>query len=182
MIVTGSKSILALGPWTNRHSLARLIQRLTHKISSTKVKCRPTVMVAARRAPAMTPSVLAQKLRCGTSGSSLPPDVMLSITSEPESDDVMKKISTGAMAKHDVMPDKGRVSSISTISTAMMNSPTVPPLEVRVMNIYSPAPCTVLAYLVVSLGSRGQYRLSRLDLVWMLHYAVSRKSIMPQAR
>lgn len=47
---------------------------------------------ASSSAAATTPSVTAQNIRCQTGGSSLPPEVMMSITSEPESDEVTKKV------------------------------------------------------------------------------------------
>ncbi len=66
-------------------------------IMSTIRNGRPVLMVAALSAvrpppinnmAATTPSVTAQKIRCLTGGSRLPPAVIISITSEPESDKV----------------------------------------------------------------------------------------------
>ena len=43
---------------------------------------------------ATRPSMLAQKMRCATGACSLPPAVIVSMTSDPESEDVIKKISS----------------------------------------------------------------------------------------
>ena len=68
-----------------------------------RVKGSPTVIAAACNAPkaslpppnnntaAITPSIEAQNIRCCSGASNLPPAVILSMTSEPESDEVMKK-------------------------------------------------------------------------------------------
>ena len=67
---------------------------------------------ARSSAAATTPSVTAQKIRCHTGGSSLPPEVMMSITSEPESDEVTKKVIINKVATSDIRVDQGICSSI----------------------------------------------------------------------
>jgi hypothetical protein len=96
---------------------------------STRVNGRPTVIAAAcnapsasapppnSSAPAITPSITAQNTRCGVGASTLPPAVMLSITSEPESDEVMKNTSTSTIARNEVMPAIGKFSSIWNIAS-----------------------------------------------------------------
>ena len=54
--------------------------------------CRALRPPAKSRTAATIPSVDAQKTRCQTGVSSMPPDDNESITSEPESDDVTKKV------------------------------------------------------------------------------------------
>ena len=88
------------------------------------VKGSPTVMAAACKAPnaslpppnnnaaAITPSIAAQNILCGTGTSTLPPAVILSMTKEPESDEVTKKINTKTIAKKEVTLLKGKFSNI----------------------------------------------------------------------
>ena len=64
---------------------------------------------------AITPSMLAQKIRCGVGALTLPPAVMVSITSEPESDEVIKNTTTRTMPISEVM-------LVSGISPSMLNS------------------------------------------------------------
>ena len=59
------------------------------------------------------PSNAHQNTRCTTGASSLPPAVMVSTTSEPESDEVTKKITTSTMAMHDVRPASGSAPSMA---------------------------------------------------------------------
>ncbi len=92
--------------------------------SNKIVKGKPTVIAAACMAPsasspppyksaaAIVPSAVAQNMRCRMGTSSFPPAVMLSITSEPESDDVTKNTSTRTMATNEVTSGKGKFSSI----------------------------------------------------------------------
>ena len=61
---------------------------------------------------ATIPSNAHQKTRCATGVSSLPPAVIVSITSDPESDDVTKKITTSTMPMNEVTPASGNSSSI----------------------------------------------------------------------
>ncbi len=62
---------------------------------------------------ATMPSNAHQNTRWTTGASSLPPAVMVSTTSEPESDDVTKKITTSTMATADVRPARGSASSMA---------------------------------------------------------------------
>ena len=61
---------------------------------------------------ATSPSKVAQNTRCATGASTLPPAVIVSITSEPESDEVTKNTSTSTMPISEVMPASGSGSSI----------------------------------------------------------------------
>ena len=60
---------------------------------------------------AITPSLTAQNTRCQIGGSGSPPDVSISTTKDPESEDVMKKIATTSAASSDVVPAAGSRSS-----------------------------------------------------------------------
>ena len=62
---------------------------------------------------AMTPSKTHQNTRCTTGASSLPPAVMASMTSDPESEDVTKNTTTSTRLTSDVRPASGSVSSIA---------------------------------------------------------------------
>jgi hypothetical protein len=104
----------------------------------TKLKGRALAMVADCSAPsppassrpaATTPSIAHQNTRCPVVVSVSPPAAMESMTSEPESDEVMKKMATSRMASVEVRPLNGRYSkkwkSPVEISAAMAR-PTSP--------------------------------------------------------
>ena len=57
---------------------------------------------------AMAPSSTAQKIRCQAGVSSTPPDARESTTSEPESDDVTKKVTIRHTARNDTSVDQGK--------------------------------------------------------------------------
>ncbi len=69
--------------------------------------CKATRPPPAKRTAATTPSVRAQNTRCATGGSRFPPAVMMSITNEPESEDVTKKTNTRTILSIDVIVAKG---------------------------------------------------------------------------
>jgi actin-related protein len=56
-----------------------------------------------------------QNTRCGTGASTLPPAVIVSITSEPESDEVTKNTITRTMAMNEVICCSGSASSIEQL-------------------------------------------------------------------
>ena len=56
---------------------------------------------------------MAQKTRCANGASTLPPAVMVSMTKEPESEEVTKNTTTSTMPMKDVMPAKGNGSSMA---------------------------------------------------------------------
>src|SRR5690625_6149128 len=88
------------------------LSRLMHSASSTNTNgsavltapacsaARAALPPTASSTPATTPSITAQNTRWGTGESVLPPAVMLSMTSEPESDEVMKNTSTSRSEEH----------------------------------------------------------------------------------
>lgn len=98
--------------------------RLKHITSNTKVKGKPVLTepdcseVSAaspppyNRAIAIKPCEMAQKIRCGTGASSLPPAVMVSITNEPESEEVMKNTKTRIIAMIEVIMPRGKLFNI----------------------------------------------------------------------
>ena len=55
------------------------------------------------RTMAINPSTTHQKIRCGTGASILPPAVIVSTTSEPESEDVTKNTSASTIAMVDAV-------------------------------------------------------------------------------
>src|SRR5690606_25743363 len=84
--------------------------------SNTTVKGKPvdTAMACKAMSPppnnsamASTPSSTAQNTRCDTGALILPPAVMVSITSEPESDEVMKNIMTSTTPRKEEMEANG---------------------------------------------------------------------------
>ena len=72
---------------------------------------------------ATEPSANAQKTLCTTGASSFPPAVILSITSEPESDDVTKNTITKNIAIKDVKSENGRFSNIWNIAKDLSEIP-----------------------------------------------------------
>src|SRR6056297_1859722 len=65
---------------------------------------------ASSSTAATTPSLNAQNTRCQTGGLSWPPEVSVSITSEPESDDVTKKVTTRMVATSEDTEANGKYS------------------------------------------------------------------------
>ena len=57
---------------------------------------------------ATAPSAVHQNTRCDTGASVRPPAAMVSMISEPESDEVMKKMMVKSMPKQDRRPASGR--------------------------------------------------------------------------
>ena len=93
-----------------------------HISKSTAVKGKPveiTMACSALRPPpsnstiATAPSKQAQNTRCGTGASTLPPAVMVSMTNEPESDEVTKNTMTKTMAITEVMLLQGSSFNIA---------------------------------------------------------------------
>src|SRR5690554_4376386 len=76
------------------------------------------------RAIAMAPSRMAQKIRWEVGAFTLPPEVMLSITNEPESDEVIKNTSTSTMAMRDVSSVSGRPLSMIKSSSTVLSANT----------------------------------------------------------
>jgi len=65
------------------------------------------------RVIATSPSNEHQKMRCATGASTLPPAVMVSMTSDPESEEVTKNTSTRMMPTIDSKPLNGKSFTIS---------------------------------------------------------------------
>src|SRR5690606_4245501 len=74
---------------------------------------------ATSSAAATMPSTTAQNTRCHTGESSWPPLVSMSTTSEPESDEVTKKVITSKVATSDITADSGRCSKNWNSATAV---------------------------------------------------------------
>ena len=101
------------------------MNRLTHMPNRTMVKGKPVetdmvckaVRLSARptssNTAATSPSKVHQKTLCATGASVLPPAVIVSITSEPESDEVTKNTITKMMPNKDVRDANGSGLNIS---------------------------------------------------------------------
>ncbi len=72
--------------------------------------CKAPKPPARSNAMATNPSVKAQKILCQTGLSSFPPDAIVSITREAESDEVTKKTAISITATIEVNPEKGKCS------------------------------------------------------------------------
>ncbi len=77
------------------------------------IACRLASPPPSNSAIATAPSKIAQNTRCGTGASTLPPAVMVSITSEPESDEVTKNTTTRMIPMNEVIEASGNSASIS---------------------------------------------------------------------
>ena len=71
---------------------------------------------------ATAPSDTAQKIRCQTGGFSAPPELIISITNEPESDEVTKKVTISIVARAEVTVVNGSCSSMTNIATGILVS------------------------------------------------------------
>src|SRR6056297_4083161 len=105
--------------------------------SNTNVKGKPVEITADcsddRPPPinstiATAPSKMHQNTRCETGASTLPPAVIVSITSEPESDEVMKNTITSTMPTKEVISVSGSSPSITNnfSSSAASRTPSKP--------------------------------------------------------
>src|SRR5512138_2491421 len=72
---------------------------------------------------AMAPAATAQNMRCQTGEPVALPDVIMSMTSAPESADVTKKVTTSSVAIADVIVDHGKPSRDANSATGRL-SPT----------------------------------------------------------
>ena len=72
--------------------------------------CKPPA--DSKSTMATAPSKMHQNTRCGTGASTLPPAVIVSITNDPESDEVTKKTITRIMPIKLVIEAKGNPSNI----------------------------------------------------------------------
>src|SRR5699024_7170487 len=77
---------------------------------------------ANRRAMASTPSSTAKSTRDQIGGLGWPPEASISMTNEPESEDVMKKMATNRMAIIENMPPSGKSLRTSN-NAAYMTTP-----------------------------------------------------------
>lgn len=72
--------------------------------------CNDSVPPIQSIVAAIEPCTTAQKIRCGIGASILPPEVILSTTSDAESDDVIKKINTNIIDNTDNTLPNGSAS------------------------------------------------------------------------
>ncbi len=79
----------------------------------TAIACNAPSPPPIKSAAATSPSNVAQKTRCATGASTLPPAVIVSITSDPESDEVTKNTMTSTMDSSEAMKVSGICVSIS---------------------------------------------------------------------
>lgn len=73
----------------------------------TAMVCSAVKPPPNNKAIAIAPSMIAQNTRCGLGASTLPPAVIESMTNEPESDEVTKKMITSTIAMNEVICDSG---------------------------------------------------------------------------
>ena len=90
---------------------------------------------ASSSAAATTPSVVAQKARLQVGGSGSPPEDSMSMTSEPESEDVTKKVTTRTTDRDTTTVEKGSPCSISNSAVSVLTLPSEP------MSPPSPSTC-----------------------------------------
>src|SRR5699024_10837993 len=81
---------------------------------------------ASSRAAAKTPSSTAKSTRDQIGGLGWPPDASMSTTSEPESDEVMKKIAITMMAMTESTDPSGRPPRMSKSVSSAMRLPSSP--------------------------------------------------------
>ena len=84
--------------------------------------CKEANPPPSSRAIATNPSIKHQKTRWGNGASDFPPAAMMSITREPESDEVMKKRSVRSIATEDKSTLIGSLSNI--LKSAISSFPT----------------------------------------------------------
>ena len=80
------------------------------KAAAIVADCKAANPPVSSRTAATTPSRTAQKNRCQSGGVSAPPDASVAFTSEPESDEVTKKVVTRMIASTEVMALNGKLS------------------------------------------------------------------------
>src|SRR5690554_836554 len=78
----------------------------------TAMACKPTKPPPSISTMATTPSKVHQNTRCGVGALTFPPAAMVSITKEPESDDVIKNTTTKRKAMNDVICANGSASNM----------------------------------------------------------------------
>lgn len=78
--------------------------------------CKAVSPPAANNTAATTPSVTAQKIRCQTGEFRSPLDVIISITNDPESEEVTKKVTISTVAIKEVIIDHGSCSNSTNIA------------------------------------------------------------------
>src|SRR5690606_7820276 len=108
------------------------------KALATVADCSAAKPPASRREAATTPSITHQKTRWPVVVWVSPPAAMESTTSDPESEEVMKKMATRIMASVEVRPLKGRYSkkwNIPVEISAAIAWPTSPAATPVSMNI-----------------------------------------------
>ncbi len=82
---------------------------------------RATSPPPIRRTAATNPSMIAQNSLESTGGLGFPPEVMMSMTMEPESDEVTKKVTMTIMARLDVKEARGKFPSRMNRETGMFS-------------------------------------------------------------
>src|SRR6056297_1210157 len=138
--------------------------------SSTIANGRPVVIAAVCSATspppissvaATTPSVTAQNTRCGMGGSASPPAVMMSMTRDPESELVTKKLTTTITPSSEVTSANGKASRNTNSDTGMFSCTAVarPPGPKRSTQS-APSPNTVIHANVTNVGTSSTPRMN----------------------
>src|SRR6056300_1561987 len=82
--------------------------------------CNAASPPARRSVAATAPSETAQNILCHTGGFSAPPELIISITREPESEEVTKNVTISIVASADVIAVKGNCSSRTKIAVGIL--------------------------------------------------------------
>src|SRR5699024_1008160 len=114
--------------WSTRRAriLAQHIPRITTlngNAVASAADCNATSPPASSRAAATAPSSTANVTRDQMGGFGCPPEASISITSEPESEEVMKKIATRKIAITEKMLPSGRFPSASKMALSTTRFP-----------------------------------------------------------
>jgi hypothetical protein len=72
--------------------------------------CKALNPPKSSKTEATTPSEIAQNILCQTGGFSFPPEVMISMTSDPESEEVTKNVTIRSVASKQITGAKGKRS------------------------------------------------------------------------
>jgi hypothetical protein len=96
----------------------RSITTVNGRAAASVAVCSAPRPPASSRVAASRPSTTAQKTRWHVGDASWPPLVSMSTTSEPESEEVTKKVATSSVASTDVSPASGSCRRNSKSATA----------------------------------------------------------------
>ena len=101
--------------------------------------CKAARPPANSSVAATAPSDSAQNMRCQTGGFSAPPELMISMTKEPESEEVTKNVTISIVANAEVIVVNGSCSSSTKIAVGILVSTAVAsPIPAACISSHSP--------------------------------------------